>query len=194
MRNNLFSIFSFIFIIVAAVSCNESITEPVNINTFFPLAIGNKWYYNSYSLAQGFDPTKVSFIKEITGIKKINLKNYFVMVTTSFDNTGVAMLIDTSYFRYADDIVYQFRNSDTKENIYAIFKMKQGEKFTVKWQQYDYEITMKEKTDNTATLFYNSPQMVDEEHEITFKKGYGVYKTNSTAWGWNTQLIKAEIH
>lgn len=194
MRKYLLFIFSFILIIAAAVACDENISEPDNNDTFFPLAVGNKWYYNSYSHAQDFDPAKVNFIREITGKKLINSKRYFVFVTTTFDNSGAVMSKDTSYFRYTDEIVYQILNTDMNENIYALFKLKQGDKFTIKWQQFDYEITMKEKTENTATLFYNSPQMVDEEHEITFKKGYGVYKSHSTAWGWTTQLIKAEIH
>ena len=179
-------------------SCNENIlTQSENTNSFLPLRVGYKWYYNSFNSFQQYDSTKANFTNEVIGTKQVLGKTYFSIKSSYLDDNGIIIYSHTSQYFYANDTLYRYmndgENSNYYETIYANFTLGKGDKYNTYMNSTEYVITVIEKDKDLITLFYDAPQYKDEEQEITFKKGVGIYKYYTFNSGNEIRLIRAEL-
>jgi len=183
--------------IVLFISCNENgLTSQENDNSYFPLKVGNKWYYNSFTSFQQYDSTNINLTSEVIGKKQLFGKTYFSIKSTYFDENGSIIYLDTSYYSCSNDTLYEYMSDDNNnfyESIYAIFILEKGDKYNNYMRSTEYVITVIEKDKDLITLFYDAPQYKDEEQEITFKRGLGIYKIYVLNSGNETRLIRAEL-
>jgi hypothetical protein len=188
---------SVVLVIIGLCSgCSQGPTEPEYVNSFFPLEVGNKWYYNSFSSSsQRFNPLEVDEVKEIIGIKQISEKKYYLAETKYYDQSGSIYYVDTSYYRYSKDTLYQHRNYNNAsyEIASAIFSLEKGDRYMNYMGSTIFEVTVREKDNGLITFFYDSPQFKDTESEITFQKGKGISKRYTPSSGIETKLIKADL-
>lgn len=69
---------------IALWGCN-SVNEPVNTSdnktgSYLPLKVGNKWYYNTYSINKGnFDSTTYDMTWEVIDKKYLNGNEFFLL-------------------------------------------------------------------------------------------------------------------
>lgn len=175
MKNSALLLLFFLSLITGCKSPNE----PASMSgEFFPLAVGNKWYYNTNHP----DTTSVNLIQEITGQKVISKKNYYEMASLNL-LSGVR---DTFYYRLNGDTLF-VRNAKDGEHILADFSLNLND--AAYWQQ-DLKVTA--KTDEFIT--FQTPWGPDYGYSVTFKRGVGII--NSAENGlvyYRTKLIKSEI-
>jgi hypothetical protein len=159
-------------------SC-ESPIEPISsVKEFFPLKVGNKWYYNSTNS----DTTSIDDVWEITGQKTLNNKEYYEMVTNHLENN----FKDTLYYRINGDTLFSKR-AKFNEQIIADFSLKINE--TAYWQN-DLNVTY--KTENTMT--FETPFRADYGYSVTFKKGMGISILIQNGFVYyKLKLIKVEL-
>jgi hypothetical protein len=196
--NKILSVIIYFFSIISFLSCSEnSMTQPEETNTFFPLSVGNKWYYNSFNSYQQYDSTNVNFTNEVIGTAQVLGKSYFTVKSSYLNENGISIYSDTSQYFYSNDTLYRYMTDANKSNyyetIYANFTLGKGDKYTTYMNSTEYVITLIEKDKDFITLFYDAPQYKDEEQEITFKKGVGIYKYYTFNSGSEIRLIRAEL-
>jgi len=163
---------------ILLLSCESPNSPNSNSEEYFPLKVGNKWFYNSTSA----DTTSIDVIWEIIATKTINDKVYYEITI----NKNKYNFIDTLYYRLNGDTLFSKRmNYD--EVIVADFSLILYD--TAYWQS-DLKVT--NKTDNTIT--FATPFRADYGNSITFEKGVGI-----TLWIQNGfvyykfKLIKTEL-
>lgn len=159
-------------------SC-ESPNGPIsNSEEFFPLSIGNKWYYNTNNP----DSTTIDDIWEITGQKVLNNKEYYEMAIFHSKNN----LKDTLYYRLNGDTLFS-RRKNYNELIVADFSLTLNE--PAYWQN-DLKVT--HRTENTIT--FETPFRADYGYIITFKKGVGITVQIQNGIDYQKlKLIKSEL-
>ncbi|HEX2866099.1 MAG TPA: hypothetical protein VHO03_03605 [Ignavibacteriales bacterium] len=177
----LFILFSLSFI----AGCKSPNEPPSRPQTFYPLAVGNKWYYNSITFNYGavnLDTTTVNLVEEVTGVKVIDKKNYFEVTSTDL-TSGTK---DTTYYRMSCDTLFEII-AKYPENIHADFSLNLNEQ--AYWDQ-DVKVTLKNDEYMTFETF-----VYDDSYSMTFKRGVGMI--NSIHYGYGdcqrTKLIKSEI-
>src|SRR3989339_1297743 len=98
------SVIIYFLSVISFLSCNEnSLTQPENTNSFFPLRVGNKWYYNSFNSFQQYDSTNANFTTEVIGTKQVLGKAYFSVKSSYLDENGIIIYSDTSQYFYSND-------------------------------------------------------------------------------------------
>jgi hypothetical protein len=182
------------------ISCNENPVEPENTGTFFPLSKGNKWYYRYYinrndSIIFTNPDKEYDFIYEVVGNREFNGKDYSVIEVT-FLNDSLSESPDTSYFRTEGEKLYWLYNkvfNEYKEILYADYSLSEGDTFNLGFTDYQYIGTIIEKKANSVKIYYDIPQMADEEYVITYKWNIGITDEYSPMWGAGFMLIKDEL-
>jgi len=162
---------------------------------YFPLQIGNKWYY-SYDKNQ----TDINNTRkwEVISKKNIQGREYFLI-----ESTYNASVTDTIYYRKEKNKIIELLIGKSKseyyiENIFADFDIKENEFFqsyamAFNGKDYYYNVTLKNKDEKRITLFYNILEARDEEHSITFEIGKGIIETTHYGWGPDNYLIHYEL-
>lgn len=167
---------------------------------FFPLKTGDTWYYTRYWHGGQSDTTMVTHIAAVIGTRVINarecsivLHRYFQGGSDSTWNTDTSFYVvqtDSLMSTYKDTAGYHFV-------VDAIFSLNKGDAFERDFgignNSVQYNVTVSEKNDSIMTFFYDSPQIIDEEHQVTYKKGAGIVDNYSTAWGIGEKLIRVEL-
>lgn len=163
-------------------SPNEPAPKPQG---FFPLAMGNKWYYNSNTFIYGannLDTTSVNLVQEITGQKVIDKKNYFEVTSTDL-TSGTK---ETSYYRLSGDTLFHI-TAKYPENILADFSLNLNDQ-----AYWDQSLKVIQKNDEYMAFAIRD---FDYSFSMTFKRGVGMI--NSASYGFGdchmTKLIKSEI-
>jgi len=158
--------------------CNSPVAPLHNAADFFPLTVGNKWYYNSTDS----DTTVIDDIWEITARKTINNKAYYELVTRHLENN----FIDTLYYRVSGDTLFSKRIK-FDEQIIADFSLKINE--TAYWQD---DLKVSTKTEDAMT--FETPFYADYGYSVTFKKRRGIAIQIQNGFIYHRlTLIKAEI-
>jgi len=200
LTNKIFAPFYFIKAITASIllymltSCGVSDLNNSNNVDYFPLQIGNKWYYSS-DKSQSLDKaTKWEIVSAIV----INDIEYYLVEKTHPYSTK-----DTSYYRYEDSKLIELfidksKNNYYLESIFADFNILENDFFNYYAESDNdediyYKVTLKEKTTSSITLFYNIIQFRDTEHSITFQENKGIVETFSYASGSYNYLIHYEL-
>lgn len=170
---------SFKYVIIAYVlilaGCNSS-TEVKFSGQYFPLNVGNKWYYAAS------DSSTVNEIWEVTGTKTFNGINYYQMDIHDLSlNT-----ITTYYYRYGGDTLF-CKLPDYPESIAADFSLQL--KDTAYW---DKQMTVTEKTQDLIT--FSVPLTGDYSYSATYVKGVGLTEMTENGFVYyHRRLVKSEI-
>ncbi|MDP2303458.1 MAG: hypothetical protein Q8N03_13660 [Ignavibacteria bacterium] len=172
-------IYLFIFLSFLLLFGCKSPSEPSsNPEEYFPLQIGNKWYYNSAFP----DTTSVNIICEVHGQEDINHKKYYRIVEQNLQYN----FLDTIFYRISGDTLFS-RRINYDEQTVADFSLNLND--TAYWQN---DLTVVQKTKDI--IKFETPFRVDYGNSITFQRGIGI--TNSVQNGfvyYRRTLIKAEI-
>ena len=169
----------FILTIIELISgCSQNPTEPEFVNSFFPLEVGNKWYYNSSYP----ETSTITDVWAIIDNKNIVNKNYFMVIEQNLNANNK----DTIYYRINGDTLFS-KTKNYDEQIEADFHLNLNE--TAYWRN---DLKVVEKTEDRIT--FETPFGGDYGYRVTFKKGIGISNLVSNGWVYRSlKLIKAEI-
>ncbi len=151
---------------------------------YFPLSVGNEW---NYKIQNNPESDYVSTWR-VNSITKISGKEYFEIIKENNLNSYK----DTSYFRIDGSKLVELiitNNNQNFETTFADFSVGDDSSFKYRF----FNVTLKKKDKNSITLFYDAPQMVDEENSITFEKNKGITLFYSDAWGIGEYLFDYQI-
>ncbi|MFA6980434.1 MAG: hypothetical protein WC209_14020 [Ignavibacteriaceae bacterium] len=150
-------------------------------DSFFPLSVGNKWYYSNKS---PYDTNNITLVKEVTESLIINNHVYYQITSNN---------LSSSLYRLSGDTLFERQCSDDK--IYALFNIDNGEEFFYNqcFSRGDYNITVQLVRKNLLEriLFYDQVNAYDDENYVTFGRGVGVTALKG-AWDYS-RLVKYEI-
>ena len=167
--------------------CESPMERTNDKKQYYPLEIGNKWYYS-------YDQTDIStynYIVEIIGDTTINNKFYYKKMSYFFPKNGTYFI---SYIRTDSSRIYNGGFSYSNgihtftESLSADFSMNVGD--TIRTNEYDY-ITVKERDENIIKINVYS----DGLHGWTkYKRGIGIIERfSSNAIMHITILVKSEL-
>lgn len=171
------------------------VNEPSRVvKSYFPLAVGNKWYYSSDKEEDINRATKW----EVIGTADINSHKYYVV-----DKRTPNRKSTTTYYRYQNSkvlelIITRDEKNPYFETIFADLDTQKDEAFNY-YPGGDfidalyYVVTLVKRTRYTTTLFYDIPKAVDEEYSITFESGKGISEIHNYGWDSYSYLIYYEL-
>jgi hypothetical protein len=170
----------FLLILLLSIYCGSPTNNEEYLkNSYFPLKIGNRWYYNTSFP----DTTTTDEIWDIIGKVEQNNKSYYEFVI-SYPSSAIK---NTVYYRMNGDTLFYQGINDNKEHIIADFSLNLND--TTYWQS-DLKVVL--KTD--SIIKYATPFSIDYGASITFKKNLGI--TDQISNGiiyYRLKLISAEI-
>lgn len=169
---------SIIFLLIILFMNCGSPTEPTsNPGEYFPLKIGNKWYYNS----EYPDTTSINIIWEVIGQEEITWKHYYAIVEQNLQTNR----LDTLFFRFNGDTL--FRRGTNREQIIADFSLNVND--TAYWQN---DLRVVQKTQDI--MIFETPFGADYGYSISFQKGIGIINLVQNGFlYYRRTLVKAEI-
>lgn len=192
-----------VFMIPLFISCDDNIVGPEDANSFFPLSIGNKWFYKSYidyndSLKFNYPDKEYDLTYEIIGNTNIDGKTYFMLEVKSYDYNSInyPVRIDTNYCRTDGKYLIWLGKFLGKyyNRLYVDFSIAEGDTFHFTWQNnFTYVGKVKTKTWDLITIYYEIPGAADEDIEVTFLKNIGLQNQKALDWGFAILLTKFEL-
>ncbi len=199
LTNKILAPFSFMKTITATIllymltSCGISDSNDIN-KDYFPLQVGNKWYYSNDKSQTLDKAAKWEIVRTII----INDIEYYLV-----EKTPLYSRKDTSYYRYEGTKLIELfidksKNNYYLESIFADFNIHENDSFnyyaeTDNDEDIYYKVTLKDRTPSSVALFYDILQFRDTEHSITFQEDKGIVETYSYASGGYTYLIHYEL-
>lgn len=145
---------------------------------FFPLQVGNKWYYNSSFP----DSNSVDFVWEVVGEENFDGKQYFAITELNLKFN----FISTLYYRFNGATL--FVRGTNFEKILADFSLNLND--TAYWQN---ELVVVEKTKDI--MKFETPQGADYGFSFSFKRGIGIINSIQNGFTYDRKtLLKAEIN
>jgi hypothetical protein len=189
MRRN----FKIIFLIPLFITCGL-LDSNKKTDNYFPLEIGNKWYYSSKKNQELNKATKWEVIDKTI----IKSNEYYVIEVSPYTSPK-----DTLYYCKKSDKIIELHlgkseNNKYLESTFASFNLRKSEKFFHFMGTYDgkdryFEVSLKNRSDECISFYYDELIGVDEEHSITFQNGKGISEFYSDAWGNHRYLIYYEL-
>lgn len=162
------------------ISCKTSY-EPLLIDkSFFPLEIGNKWYYN----ISGLDTDPILNIKEVIALKEINDKSYFLVTNTHLKYN----FKDTVYYRLDNSVLFS-KLPQYDERIMADFSLNENE-----YAYWDSKGDLKVIKKTASIMIFARPFSADYGSAVTYKRGTGIIQIvqNGIIY-YQINLVKAEL-
>lgn len=158
---------------------------------YFPLQVGNKWYYENYTV-------------EVTRQLEIDGTEWYEMTTIS-QREGQESITYYAYYRKTDDGKV-YRKADENSAAMLVFDLKIG--FSESWAyadgDYEWTVTTGErfetitmghaKLEYCRSYYYDIPQAADDEHMMVLAPGLGLVYSASLAWGLSDELERAVIN
>lgn len=202
MNSRILSFFISIIVIISNVcACDSTLAEnSVKTETsYFPLNIGNKWYFNSYHLDDSyFDSTKYDLTWEVKQIVLLDNKYFYRIEEINFSNDGTVRKIDSLYCAVRGDSLFfigwgkPFLNSSIE--LHGIFSnIPCGHVFVVYSDSPgNYLGYISSKNDSTLTFQYYRDGWMDSGWQRTYKKNVGIIETHSY-WGIGSKLVKYNL-
>lgn len=191
----------FIILIISLINSCDT-TEPkngddtdLNKNIFFPLAVGNKWYYNSYHLNNpNFDSTKYDMSWEILSEKKLGNKIFHLIESVRYNADSTIYRIDSIYYAIRGDSLFLINTgqpfTESSIELRGLFNNQQYEYFIVKPDSDgNYLGYLINKTDSTNTFYYFKDGWMDSGWQMTYQKKIGYIESHS-GWGLGSKLVK----
>jgi len=165
-------------LLIITSGCQMPVESVNKAAEFFPLKVGNKWYYNS----DNADPTTFNEIWEVTGKKILDDKEYFEVIKTFIPRNHK----DTVYYRFEGAALFR-KYSAYKEEILADFSLEID-------QQAYWRKDLKVTTKNEDLVTFKTPFYADYGFSITFKRNTGILSLIQNGFiYYSLKLIKAEI-
>ncbi len=165
-------------LLLSLISCESPTENSLIPEDYFPLKIGNKWYYNSdYS-----DTTTINLVSEVDGKENINNKMYFRIIEQNLQLN----YNDTVFFRFGEDTLFM-KQKYYAEQIMADFSLQLND--TAYWEN---DMTVVQKTKDV--MKFEIPFAADYGSSITFKSGVGITNLILNGFVYHRRiLIKSEI-
>jgi hypothetical protein len=170
-------------IIIFFSGCEELIGPPfkekINSN-YFPLSIGNKWYYKYWDNfnSEFVYPESIAKTEEIISTKSLNNKLFFLVEHSYLNLDGSVRISDSVYLHMSGDTLYQLKSEwkfeEESLSIAAIFADSGNVNFQMKWYDYYYEVYSRFETDSTMNFVYYVPNTVDSGSERQYKRNIGI--------------------
>ena len=186
--------FSFLLVLSLSVfiSCDVNSPNAGDSGKYFPMQIGNKWYYAPDSYSSNFDSTNINEIWTVADTKYIDGIQFYVIncfyITYDYSYSYVL------YYNPNVNILYEYIDNG-QESPYitpkAKFNLNVNDKFEY-INGLNYNVSVISKNWPYMSFYYDDPQVYDEEYSITFKEGIGIYKWIS-GWGIGERLVKSEL-
>jgi hypothetical protein len=185
-------------------SCSHS-TSPNQISTdnkpatskFYPLALGNVWYYNSYQVGQEVDTTKYDEKWEIVGVKPLGLKQFYCIQRIIYNTDGSVWSKDTVCYCINGDSLLQILPNSPFENSTisprAIFPDTGVTSINTRWGADSIEGYISNRTDSTITYQFWQPGWMDSGWQETYKKDVGLFDVLS-CWGLGSRLVRYQCN
>ncbi len=186
-----------LFIIAYQNSTEPQQTEPNS--DYFPLAVGNKWYYQTWNhqTKQFEHPEYIESTMEVIRPRQLDGKLFYLVESCSMNSDGTIRAKDSIYYNISGDTLYQISVhwEFKKENmsIRAIFADTGHVRFKMKWYDDYYEANSQLETDSTMNFAYYMPLMCDSGSELTIKKHVGFSEYISYQTPYNSRLVKYEL-
>ena len=176
----------FILLIILTFSSDSlNLSDGNNRENFFPIQIGNRWYYSSYGAKHSFDSTRVDEIWEIKSLTRETEDKIFFLLEKKFLRDEKTVKIDSIYICLSNDSLLTLKGGESSPKIIAVFNKKE---YKIDKEQ----VRLREKSNSVITFNYYIPNTRDYSHWKTFKKKVGIIDEHSS-WGIGTRLIKYEI-
>ena len=189
-------------LLLSIVSC-ENIIQPQKEKDFtspyFPLALGNKWYYKYWDRFDStfVHPESIILTEEVKSTRMLNDKLFFLIERCYLNLDGSIHIQDSIYYNFSGDTLYQVLSncefSEESISIRAIFADSGHVSYQMKWYDEYYEAYSRLETDTTMNFVFYKPQWVDSGSEWKFKKNVGVidYISYQT---YGKRLVKYEFY
>lgn len=178
-------------------SCRSNPESPsysdLKKDTFFPLAVGNIWYYNFYGGGVPIDTTKYNEKKEIVLIRYLGSRAFYLLRNTYYNDDGSINSNDSIYYYLANDTLFKiltnepFTESSIKLSL--IFPPANKSEFIVDGK---YEGSIVENNDSIVVFSFWEPNWADSGWNETYKKNIGMINTIS-GWGLGSILVRYAI-
>jgi hypothetical protein len=166
----------------------------LNKNIFFPLNVGNKWYYNSYHINDpNFDSTKFDRSWEVISSKTLSNKIFYQIESIAYNNDSTIYRVDSIYYAIREDSLFLIDQGqpfiETSIQLRGLFNSDQYEHFIVQPDSDgNYLGYLINKTDSTNSFYYYRDGWNDSGWQMTFKKKVGYIESHSD-WGLGSKLV-----
>ena len=174
-------------------SCsNPQATEPTQLarDSFFPLAVGNVWYYSSYSYGTMADTSKFDERKEVISHKYLGNKDFYLLFDSYYNTDGSVRAIDSLYYSLYDDTLLIIHANtpftDSSISLARIFPPTASDSFRF---GDGYEGSLVSQSDSIVVYSFWKPDWMDSGWNETYKKNIGMIDTHS-GWGIGSMLVK----
>lgn len=140
--------------------------------SFLPLNIGNKWYYN-----EGLYGNEIELIMEVVGTQNFGGSDYYKLQLTHLSDSSLEFwylrIENNTLFRYACD-----------EEIRLVpFDIDQGINIIVRYCSVDYIGRTDERSDDEISISYTPMfPMTDADFGFSFLKGVGITDFYNDGW------------
>jgi hypothetical protein len=174
---------------------NGAVTQK---NPYYPLALGNIWYYNFYEANRPIDTTKFNSTWQIISTKSLGTKVFYGLKRVSYgSDTTIITEVDTVYISISNDSLFQINPnlpfSESSIHLQAVLCDSGFATFTWTANGDTYQGDLVDRTDTTITFSYWNPGWMDSGYNITYKKGVGQYDSQS-GWGLGSRLVKYHLN
>ena len=166
-------------------SCSSS-TEPHYSLDYFPMKMGNTWYYTGFLHNPDNHQGKKESKWEVTGEKVFGNVKYTEITETNLVRDDIPERKE--YYYMSRNKLFKYDQDKKMAGLFAQFDLDKDESF----QYFDYNVKVTEKTDSTIRFYYDHPGYIDEEHWITFEKGTGI-KSHFSVWGIGSIVVEKII-
>lgn len=181
-----------LILVLLIVGC-ENLIEPQKdkdiSSPYFPLTLGNKWYYKYWDRFNStfIYPESIILTEEVISTHALNNKLFFLIERCNLNIDGSIRRKDSVYYNFSGDTLYQILSdwefSEESLSIRAIFANTGHVSYQMKWYDQYYEAYSRLETDTTVNFVFYRPQWVDSGSEWKFKKNVGIcdylsYQTN----------------
>lgn len=187
-----------LFTILQFSGCQSS-TEPNglnnNTNSFFPMEVGNKWYYNTYYSDSYFDTSRYNRTLEIKNKIYLENKIFYLFEDTYYNKDLSIKSIDTTYYAIKNDSLFQIGRGRplVRESIdfQGLFSEKPyGDFVRRKHADGDYMGYVYEFSDTTFTFYYYRDEWMDSGWMMTFQKNIGYIESQSASIVIGDRLVR----
>lgn len=159
--------------------------ESSEAKSFFPLAVGNTWQYK----ALGDGPENRSETWIVTRQVMIEGLPYFE-IEKSYSRSDI---VNRDFYRAVGDQLLMIPDGSDTIQLLADFSLKESEMFISVTDHFVLKAFVSDWQKNKRTITYDSPEVVDEEQEISFTRGVGITSYRSLAWGVGGSLVSYDL-
>ncbi len=159
-------------------ACSPPTRSASKVNSFFPLKVGNKWYYStSYP-----DTTAIDLIWTVSALTTIDKKPYYEVIENHLQSNHR----DTVFYRMNGDTLF-WKNPSNTERVLADFSL--GLNDSAYWKNDGKVVTRTE-----TTIEFSTPFGADYGESRTYRMGTGLTLliTNGFIY-YQQKLVKADI-